>query len=150
MPPLKDSFDGAYVADKLRSGAAQLIADRDAIRAREASGQPDPEQTVRDTITVVQRPEPPWPHDPLREPRTRWETLGPNPLGVPHQVVTASQSEALRNKQSLRELMERRMRRLYRQALIASKLMSEADAKARSMRLIVHVEFANHIILPRG
>jgi hypothetical protein len=139
--PLKREFDREYVQQKLRTGAQQLVADRDALRQRELSGaaRADADADVRDVVTVVQKPEPPYPHDPFQEPRIRWETTGTMPHGLPQQVVTCSQSEALRNKQSLRALLERRLRSAYRQALLAAQRMPQEEALRRALRLEVHV-----------
>lgn len=137
--PLKPEFDREYVQRKLRTGAQQLVADRDALRQREASGADRATADVRDVVTVVQKPEPPYPHDPFQEPRIRWETTGTMPHGLPQQVVTCSQSEALRNKQSLRALLERRLRSAYRQALLAAQRMPQDEALRRALRLEVHV-----------
>ena len=137
--PLRREFDREYVQRKLRSGAQQLVADRDAIRQREASGADRPAADVRDVVTVVQKPDVPYAHDPAMVPRVRWETTGTMPHGLPDLTVTCSEPEAARNRQSLRALLERRMRSAYRQALLAAQRMPKEEALRRALRLEVHV-----------
>jgi hypothetical protein len=146
--PLKRSFDGAYVRQKLQSGAQQLLADQAELRQRELSGQAAREEPASDSITVVQRPAAPLASDPLREPRVEWETTGTVPFDLPPMAVSASQSEALRNKQSLGQLLERRLRMQFRLRLLASRRLPEGEARARVMRLKVHVADVSLLIRP--
>jgi hypothetical protein len=141
--PLKRSFDGAYVRQKLQSGAQQLLADQAELRQRELSGQAAREEPASDSITVVQLAS-----DPLREPRVEWETTGTVPFDLPPMAVSASQSEALRNKQSLGQLLERRLRMQFRLRLLASRRLPEGEARARVMRLKVHVADVSLLIRP--
>lgn len=146
--PLKRSFDGAYVRQKLQAGAAKLLAEQGELRQRELSGQAAREEPASDAITVVERPAPPLASDPLHEPRVQWETTGTVPFDLPPMVVSASQSEALRNKQSLGDLLERRLRMQYRIRLLAAKRLPEDEARARVMRLKVYVADVSRIVRP--
>lgn len=139
--PLKPAgtFDGAYALEKLASGARQAVAERDAARQRELSGQPDPELSAVDVFCVVERRLPPRHGDRLAEPRTQWDPQGTMPCGVPHFTVDATVSESLRNKESLADLLHRRLRREYRTRLLEAQLMPEAEARARVMRCKVSV-----------
>lgn len=139
MCPIKRDFDGEFVRQKLASGARQAIAERDALRQREASGQPDPELSAVDTFCVVERRLPPRKGDPLMEARTQWDPTGTMPFDVPHFTVDATVSEAMRNKESLADLLHRRLRREYRTRLLEGQFMPDDEARARVMRCKVSV-----------
>jgi hypothetical protein len=146
--PLKRNFDGEYVRRKLQSGAQKLMADQAELRQQELSGAAKEADDAPDVIVVAQKPAAPYPHDPLQEPRVQWESMGTMPFGCPPIVVTCSHTEALRNRQSLRELLERRVRRMYRAHLLAAKRMPDADALTRAMRLRVFVADVSLIAKP--
>lgn len=137
--PLKADFDGDYVRQKLAAGARQAVAERDAARQRELSGQPDTELSAVDTFCVVERRLPPRLGDPLGEPRTQWDPQGSMPFGVPHFTVDCTVSEALSNKESVHSLLHRRLRREYRVRLLTGEFMPAKEAQARVMRCKVSV-----------
>lgn len=149
--PLKRDFDGDYVKQKLASGAAKLIADRDDLRQRELSGQAAREDaSAFDTLCVAQRPAPPLGGDPLQEPRVEWATQGSMPFSMQAIVVSASQSEALLNKQSIDDLLARRVRRVYRAQLMEGKWVPAQDIPSRAMRLKIHIADVSLIVKPGG
>lgn len=119
--------------------AQQMAADRAEARQRAASGQTSHSYDTRDQLAVMQTSAPPRAGDPLREPRTRWTTLGELPFGLPELVVEGSLSEAAANKWDLRTLLTRRLHRAYRNALTAGKVMNVAEASARAKRADVYI-----------
>lgn len=102
------------------------------------SGVREHQWELADSLAVAQEAAEPLPNDPLRAPRTRWRTIS-TPDGIPELVVLGSLPEAEANKWTLHELMTRRMRRAYRDALVGLKIMDSASANKRAMATKVHV-----------
>lgn len=149
MCPLKKDFDGEYVKQKLAAGAAKLVAEQQEMRQRELSGQAELERAdEHDTLCVAQRPCPPLQGDPLQEPRVLWATQGTMPFGMAPIEVSASQSEALRNKQSISDLLSRRLRRVFREQLQEGKWVPAEDINKRVMRLNIAIADVSLIVKP--
>ncbi len=147
--PLKDSFDGEYVKQKLQAGAQKLLEQRDELRQRELSGQAERERPAEhDTLCVAQRPLPPALNDPLNEPRVEWATQGTMPFNMHAITVSATVTEAMLNKQSIEDLLARRVRRIYRAQLIEGKWVPAADVAGRAMRLKIHIADVSLIVKP--
>ena len=130
----------ADVNAMMRKVAQQISADRAEARKRRASGDDTAHNyDQRDQIAVMQTVIGPRVGDPLREPRTRWETMGEMPFGLQPIVVIGSQSEALANKWTLKQLLTRRLHRAYRNALEGGKIMPTHEANARAKRADIYV-----------
>jgi len=119
--------------------ARQMSEDRAEARRKLASGQTDYSYDTRDQIAVMQTAAPARDFDPLREPRTRWTTIGTLPFGLEPLTVEASPSEAAANGWDMRQLLTRRLHRAYRNALTAGKIMKIGEASARAKQAEIYV-----------
>ena len=106
--------------------AQQIVADRDAARARDGHGTTWDEV---DSIAVMEKRLPSG---------IMWETLN-MPFGLPVVRVYGDEAAAQRNGWSLRELMTRRLHRAYRDALTQGRIMRDADAAKRARSAQVYV-----------
>lgn len=126
--PIKREISQGVDLNRLAQAAAiELKAQADAFRDSPVHRQ-DEADTFYVLETVVNA-----------EPTYRWDVISGCPYGIQPFGVTASFSEATRNKESLRSLLERRMRRGFRDRLLALKVMPETEALARVLRLQVAV-----------
>jgi hypothetical protein len=119
--------------------ARHMAEDRAEARRKLASGQVAYDYATRDQIAVMQTPAPAREFDPLREPRTRWATIGTLPFGLEPLIVEGSPGEAAANGWDLRTLLTRRLHRAYRNALTAGKVMNLKDASERAKRAEISV-----------
>lgn len=131
--PLKPDYEmptGVDINDLLRRGAKQILKEAKE-KERERANRPHSWEE-HDTICVVQTTVD-------AQPTYKWEPQGSLPFDIPWFGVRASFGEAIKNKQSIDELLRRRLRRGYRERLLAAQVMPEADALARAMRLQIHI-----------
>jgi hypothetical protein len=119
--------------------ARQMAEDRAEARRKLASGQVAYDYKTRDQIAVMQTPAPAREFDPLREPRTRWTTMGSLPFGLEPLTVEGCPGEAAANGWDLRTLLTRRLHRAYRNALTAGKILKIAEAAARAKQAEIYV-----------
>lgn len=96
------------------------------------------ELEAEDSLAVAQTAAPAKAGDPFNSPQTCWKTIS-MPYGLPLITVYGDPQAAARNKWSLHELMTRRMRKAYLEALVRGKICRVEDAKRRAMRCAVHV-----------
>lgn len=121
--------------------AAQRLSEQAAERRRiEQSGVSSHSYDEHDNLAVLQESAPAHPLDPLRAPRTLWRTLGSLPFNLPGDlVVAAGPTEAAKNGCTLRDLLERRLHRAYRNALVRYNAMDLQTANARARRALVYI-----------
>jgi hypothetical protein len=118
--------------------ACKSLADKEAAKRRALeSGVREYQWDLKVSLAVAQESAPPLPNDPLRAPRTKWATLS-TPDGIPTLTAYGSLPEAQANGWTLHELMLRRMRRAYRDALVGQKVeWQEANRRAREVEIFV-------------
>jgi len=116
--------------------AQHLIKLRDELRAREGREGHVYEQS--DTIYVLERKLD-------DQPTYEWEPVS-MPFGLPVVRVQASLEDAIRNKEPIDSLLRRRLRRVYRELLLAAQILPTDVALARVLRLQVVVQDAPRIL----
>lgn len=122
----KDRAQGVDIQELLRKGAKELLKAREQ-QLREVT-------EVREenfSIVVMQRK--------LSDEPTYLWTPVTLPLDLPTFTVRASLREAIRNKESLHDLMCRRLRRGIRDRLLAAKVMPEQLALEKVLKTQVTV-----------
>ncbi len=128
MPRKKPGL-GVDLNDLVRKGAKQLLAQRDELRRRELSGADKaPAYEPRAQVCVDEHRTFPLPGDPYKEPRIEWTVVGSMPFDLPEVIVRASLSEAVKNRQSIRDLLKRRWKRGYRQRLLEEGICEHAQS----------------------